>query len=421
MGGWPAPIGIVYEVDSLNALFIILVQFVSLLSLIHSRHAVNTSYGENSGSFYALYLLLVTGLSGMTLTGDAFNLYVMIEIVALSNYALIASQRDRATFASFNYLIAGSVAAGLYLIGLGYLYVKTGTLNMADLRTHLSTMQHSPALMVALAALISGLFIKVGLFPFHSWLPPAYSYAPDPVSSITAPLTTKVSLYVLVRILFWVFGTDFLASTDSWSFLIVTLASVAIVVGSVLALRASELKRIFSYIIIAEVGYVIGGLWLFNKAGFTGAVFHIFSDGIVTLCLFMAALNIKEVYGGSHLSALSGMCTRMPWTASTLIVAGFALVGIPPTGGFVSKWFLLNGAIAAGMWHFAAALLFAGVINLIIFYRIIEPAFFEPPPTSTNNIKTTRIPVLIAAVIIILLGLNSGNVIESFIYPITPY
>ncbi|MCP3677839.1 MAG: monovalent cation/H+ antiporter subunit D family protein, partial [Deltaproteobacteria bacterium] len=177
LGGWMPPFGIEYVVDHLNALVLVVTSFVGLMAVIFAKESVKRDLPDKIPQFYTLYLLLVTGLLGMTVTGDAFNLYVLMEISALTNYALIAIGKDRALISSFNYVIMGTIGACFYLLGVGHLYIMTGSLNMADLFNILPTLYGSNAILVAFILILVGLWIKMAFFPLHGWLPNAYTYA----------------------------------------------------------------------------------------------------------------------------------------------------------------------------------------------------------------------------------------------------
>lgn len=430
LGGWQRPFGIEFFVDSLNALVLVLISAVALVTAVHSIPMVERDFKTRSIPFYILFLLLVTGLSGMTITGDAFNLYVMIEITALTSYAMIALAGGRAYFAAFNYVIAGSIGAGFYLLGVGYLYAKTGTLNMAHLKALLPTVYGSPAVMAGFGLIIAGLFVKMALFPFHGWLPNAYTSAACPVVCLVGPLTTKVTVYVMIRFMFWVFTPGFDFEGVNWHEAFVWLSVIAICVGCFFALGQSEVKRMLAYILIAEIGYMVGGMWLANRNGMVGAVYHIINDALVTLCLFGAFAAIRYKTGGQYLGDLRGIFARMPFTAAAFMVGAFALIGVPPTSGFFSKWYLILGGIESGQWHFVAALLLSSVVHIILFLRIIEIGFItkdaRSPQEKQEEFKRDEAPLFMVvsqffvAFCLLGVGIGSGEIIRRLILPVLP-
>ena len=244
VGGWEAPYGIELVGDRLASLMVLLIAFVSLLSAIHSVPMVERDIGDKGPAFYTLLLLLITALNGICMTGDAFNLYVMLEISSLATYGLIALGGGRAFMATFNYIIMGTIGASFYLLGVGYLYIKTGTLNIADLAQRLPALMDSPTVQVGLALCVVGILVKMALFPLHGWLPNAYTYAPDATSTVVAPLSTKVSVYIMIRVTGSIFGRENLFGLHHIADLVVILAAVGIVAGSWFALAQRDLKKL---------------------------------------------------------------------------------------------------------------------------------------------------------------------------------
>ena len=360
LGGWEPPWGIAYRVDHLNALVLTAVSLVALISLVATHRNVEREFPGKIGAFYTLYILFVTGLLGIVVTGDAFNLYVLLEIASLTGYGLIAMGEDRAPLAALNYVYMGTIGACLYLLGIGYLYIVTGSLNMADIALILPPLYDSKVVLSASVICIVGVWLKMAFFPPHAWLPNAYTFAPSAVGSLVAPLMTKVMVYVMIRLMLSVFTPDFIFSTLGLSESFVWLAVIAIVMGALMALTARDLKRMLTYVIVAEMGYMVGGAWLGNRAGMTGAVLHIVNDALMTLCVFLVVCNIVYRVGGYAFDDLKGLVRRMPFTMGAFVVGALSIIGVPPTCGFFSKWYLLSGAFQAGHYGFMAALLFNG-------------------------------------------------------------
>lgn len=431
MGGWMPPWGIAYRVDLLNALVLVVVSSVALLNLFATHKTVERDLPEKSGIFYTLYVLFVTGLMGITVTGDVFNLYVLLEIASLTAYALIALGRpDRAPLASLNYVFIGTIGACFYLLGIGYLYIMTGSLNMADIASMLPPIYHSKAVLVAFIFCMVGVCIKMAFFPLHMWLPNAYAFAPDPASSVIAPLMTKVMVYVMIRLVFSVFLPDFSFHVLHIDHAIVWLACLAIVMGSVLALAQTNLKKMLTYIIISEIGYMVGGFWLGNQLGMSGAILHILNDAIMTLCLFLAAGSIAFKVQGLDLPHFKGLFRKMPITMAAFVTGGLSVIGVPPTCGFFSKWYLISGAIQGGQYGFMAALLFSSLVNVVLFFRVIEMAYYEPMQMHHEALLgkgvieeaplSMLIPLLLVAVSLIVVGIYSGTIVNHMIIPVLP-
>jgi len=426
LGKWAPPWGIEYVVDHLNGLILVIVSFVSLMVAISSKKVVEKELPEKVVYFYTLFLLQVTGFLGIVITGDMFNLYVFLEIASLAGYALIAVGEDGAPFASFNYLIFGTIGACFYLLGVGYLYIKTGSLNMADLKEILPALYQSKVLMVAFAFFLVGVSLKMALFPLHVWLPDAYTYAPSAVSSLLAPLMTKVGAYVMIRILFTVFEPYFSIELIPATTILGWMAAGAILFGALLALAQSDVKRMLAYILVGEVGYIALGVGLANRNGLTGAILHILNDSIMMLALFLIVAAIMYRSDSREIPGLRFMHRKMPFTMAVLVIAGLSVIGIPPTCGFFSKWYLVLGAIDANKWIFAAVLLISSLLNVILFFRVIENVYLEPREEEAHEggevavaieeaPLTLLLPILIAGAGILSLGVLSGEIISSVI------
>ncbi len=433
LGGWPPPFGIEYAIDHLNALVLVIVAFVSLVVALYSKESVKQELPDRIPSFYTLYVLLVTGLLGMTITGDAFNLYVLLEISALTSYALIAMGRDRALPASFNYVILGTLGASFYLLGVGHLYIMTGSLNMGDLHGILPGLYHSKAILVAFVLILLGLWAKMAFFPLHGWLPNAYTYAPSSTGALIAPLMTKVSVYIMIRVMISIFSPGYVYQTFKASQLVVWMAVAAIIAGSILALSQRSLKKILTYLIVAEVGYMVGGAWLANANGMTGAILHILNDALMTLCLFLVAGIIVYKTRGDRLEDLQGLYRKMPVTMGAFTVGALSMIGVPPTAGFFSKWYLILGAIDANQWGFLAALVFSSLVNAVLFFRIIEIGYFEPHagghgdghhgpgPVKIEEAPLSMVaPLILIAVSIVAVGLYTGVIVTRIIQHALP-
>lgn len=429
LGGWSPPMGIPFEVDLLNSLVILLVSAVAFVNILASRRSIHQDLTFKDTTFYSLYLLFVTGLLGVTITGDLFNLYVLLEITSLTSYAMIAmGNSDRAPVASLNYVFIGVIGASFYLLGVGYLYIMTGSLNMADVATMIPGLADSLAIQVAFVFCLVGVWIKMALFPLHVWLPNAYTYAPPAASQVMAPLMTKVMVYVMIRLMLTVFGADFTFTTLDVSQFVVWLATAAILAGSVMALAQQNLMRMIAYIIVAEIGYMVGGAWLGNQAGMTGTILHIVNDALMTFGLLLAAGSIAYTRGTLKISSLNGMFSSMPWTMSGFVLAGMSIIGVPPTCGFFSKWYLILGGLEAHHYGFVAALVLSSLISAILFFRVIEVGFF--PETSAGGhgdhhqlaaVKEGPISMLVSLGVVcvglIAVGLASQGIVNTFILP----
>jgi len=426
LGGWNPPWGIEYVVDHLNAFVLVIVSFIALLVAIYSKKSVEKELPEKIVYLYCLFLLQVTGFLGIVVTGDMFNLYVFLEIASLAGYALIATGEDGAPFASFNYVIFGTIGACFYLLGVGYLYIVTGSLNIADLSQILPDLYNSKVVLVAFAFFLVGVSIKMALFPLHVWLPDAYTYAPSAVSALLAPLMTKVGAYVMIRIMFTVFKPYFSIELIPVTSILGWMAAGAILFGAILALAQTDLKRMLAYILVSEVGYITLGIGLANRNGLTGAILHILNDAFMMLALFLVVGAIMYRSGNREIPQLRYLHRKMPFTMAVFVIAALSVIGIPPTCGFFSKWYLILGAIDAGKWVFVAVLLVSSLLNVILFFRCIESAYLEPVAEHASGGSelviareesplTMLIPILIAGAGIMSFGVLSGKIISTII------
>ncbi len=430
MAGWAPPMGIEFSIDLLNAMVLMIVASIAFFNLIASYKNVAQETNDRAGSFYTIYLLFVTGLLGVTATGDLFNLYVLIEITSLTSYAMVAlGDRDRGPLASLNYVFIGVIGASFYLLGVGYLYMQTGSLNMADVANILAGLHGSSTILVAFILCMIGVWIKMALFPMHVWLPNAYSYSPVAFARIVAPLMTKVMVYVMIRLMVTVFGVDYIFETLNLSHAVVWLATIAILAGAVMAIAQKNLKKMLTYIIVCEIGYMVGGAWIGNQLAMTGAILHILNDALMTFALFLAVGSMVYKLKTVDLIDLKGLFGKMPWTMAGFVLAAFSIIGVPPTCGFFSKWYLILGAFEAGAYHFAAALVISSLICAVLFFKVFEICFFEPmldghehgDSSSPVAIEEAPLSMLIVSGLVslslIVAGLYSGTIVNSIILP----
>ncbi len=427
LGGWPPPFGIELVVDHLNGMMLVIVSVISLLVAVYSYRSVKQELPGKSVYFYTVYLLQVTGFLGILITGDLFNLYVFLEISSLAGYALIAVGEEGAPVACFRYIVMGTIGACFYLLGVGYIYISTGSLNMADVHLLMPTLYDSKVIAAAIAFILTGLAIKMALFPLHVWLPDAYTKAPSATSALIAPLMTKISIYVMIRILFGVFGISLFVELFPLNKIMVWAGVAAICGGAVMALAQTDFKRMLCYILVAEVGYMVGGLGLANAVAFRGTILHILNDAVMTAGLFTVAGIIMHKIKSRRLADFEGLFQKMPFTMSAFVVCALSMIGVPPTCGFFSKWYLIQGAMLAGEWPFVAALIGSSLINMILFFRVIEVGyvFQSSMPTHThgreriNKIDEAPLSMLIPTVgiaaAIILIGFYNQAIVKHII------
>ncbi|MBT3928913.1 MAG: monovalent cation/H+ antiporter subunit D family protein [Rhodospirillaceae bacterium] len=410
LGGWAPPFGIEYRLDAVNSFVLLVITGIAAVVTPYARQSVAQEIAApRHNLFYALYLLALTGLLGITATGDAFNIYVFMEISSLASYVLIAlgpSRRARA--AAFQYLIMGTIGATFLLIGIGLLYMMTGTLNLADLSVRIHEVPDMRPIYAAFAFVTIGVLIKLALFPLHIWLPNAYTYAPTAVSAFLAASATKVGAYVLLRFVFTLFGQEFSFERMPLMEILMPLSLVAILVGSGVAIFQTNLKRLFAYSSIAQIGYLALGISFASTSGLTGAIVHIFNHAMMKGGIFLALGCIMLRTGSVELSALNGLGRRMPFTMAALVIGGLGLVGVPVTSGFVSKWYLVQAALEADLWPVALLILLGSLLALIYVGRVIEAAYFRTPAPEAPAYREAPWQMLLPTWILIAASLYFG-------------
>jgi len=282
--------------------------------------------------------------------------------------------------ASFQYLILGTIGATLYVIGVGFLFTVTGTLNLVDMATELEGQLRSPPVLTGLAFIVTGISLKIALFPLHLWLPNAYAYAPSVTTAFLSATATKVSIYLLMRYLYTVFGFEFTVTGSPIPAIILILSLSAIFAGSTVAMFQNNVKRMLAYSSVAQIGYITLGIALANATGLTGALVHIFNHAIMKGALFMLIGGIALQIGTVRISDMAGIGRQMPLTMSGFIIAAASMLGVPGTVGFVSKWYLAIGALENGQWWLVLLLMLSSLMVVVYMGRVIETAFFKPRP-----------------------------------------
>ncbi len=412
MGGWEPPWGIEYRVDQLSAFILLIVSAIATVALAFSVKSVTREIPQQSHSlFYTAFLLCLAGLLGITITGDAFNLFVFLEISSLSSYILISFGRDRrALMAAFQYLIMGTIGATMILIGIGFLYMMTGTLNMADLAQRLPKVMDTSTVRAAFAFLIVGFSIKLALFPLHIWLPDAYGYAPSVVSAFLAATATKVAIYSLLRFVFTIFGVDFSFGEMPLQIIFVSLSVIAIFIGSLTAIFQANIRHVLAYSSIAQIGYIISGIALMTATGLSAGILHIFNHALMKGCLFLALGCIFYRHDSAKIENFKGLGKTMPWTMAAFVIGGLSIIGVPLTVGFVSKWYLVLAALEHGFMGtvIIVSVLAGSLLAVIYIWRIVEVAYFNEPETSAEKIREAPLALLIPTWILALATIYFG-------------
>lgn len=419
LGNWAPPVGIEFSIDVLNASIAFLVMLMAFLVTLFAPESITRKVpSEKHHLFYTAFLLCIAGSIGILLTGDAFNVFVFLEISSLATYALIGLGSDnRSLTASFDYLIMGTIGATFYLIGVGFLYAMTGTLNMADLAVLLPAVQDTHAVHVAFAFIAIGVCIKMAVFTLHFWLPNAYTYANAAISIFIAATATKIALYLLIRYFFVVFGYEFSFKIAHIQYIIMPLAVLGIVIASVLAIYQRNIKRVMAYSSIAQLGYMLLAISLASHSGIRSAIIHLFNHALIKGCIFMAMGCMIYRVGSLRVSKFSGIAYEMPISFACFVIGGLSLIGVPLTAGFISKWYLITALFEQSRWALIILVLASSLVAVIYVWRVFEIAWFRPPLESRDRVTEAPLCMLIPTIILasmnIILGINALPIIKT--------
>ncbi len=420
LGGWAAPWGIVYVIDTAASLVLLIIAAISFIATFAARQMDRVEiHHRDHALFYTAWLLTIAGMMGQVTTGDAFNIFVFLEISSLSAYALVAMGAGtdrRALPAAFNYLILGTVGATFYVIGIGLLYMLTGTLNLADLAARLPDVPQTSAVFAAMCFISVGLFLKIALFPLHFWLAPAYGFAPSSVSLLMAATATKVSVYVLIRVLFDVFGIGFGETTTLIGFMLLTLGVIGALAGTLSAMVETDLKRLLAQSSIAQLGYMAMGIGIMSKAGVAASLIHLVNHALMKGALFLAVGAIAVQIGRVSMTTIAGAGRQIPFTMAAILCGGLALIGVPLTAGFISKLYLIRAQVEAELWLFIGFTILSSVLALVYVWRIIEAAYMTARPEGAPVLKENW-PLTICAWVLVgatlYFGVQSTLLVET--------
>ncbi|MBL7151213.1 MAG: NADH/ubiquinone/plastoquinone (complex I) [Candidatus Omnitrophica bacterium] len=382
IGGWLPPFGICMVLDGLSNFMLVTVNIIAFLVVIYSFNYME-KYTDKP-KFYTLFFLMLTGMNGVIVTGDLFNLFVFLEIASISSYALVAFGTEAEELeASFKYAIMGSVASAFIFIGIAFLYGFTSTLNMADMARVLSAKPSNWAVPFVSVLFLMGFGLKSALVPFHAWLPDAHSSAPASISAMLSGVLIKtLGVYALARIFFNVIG----ASGTVLSVLMF-LGALSMLVAVILALSQWDLKRLLAYHSISQIGYVVLGIGLGTPLGILGGLFHLFNHSIFKSLLFLNSGAIDYSARTRDLREMSGLRKKLPVTAGTNLIASMSIAGIPPLNGFFSKLIIILACVQKGHIGYALAAVIASVLTLASFMKVQKFAFLGPLKEKYQAIK----------------------------------
>ena len=413
LGGWDPSIGIEYRVDVVNALILMLVSTIAAVVAPYARLSVTAEIpGDRVAWFYTMYLVSLAGLLGIAITGDAFNAFVFLEISSLSSYAMIALGRDRrALVAAYQYLIMGTIGATFYVIGVGLIYMMTGTLNFGLIAERIVTVESTRPILAALAFIVVGISLKLALFPLHVWLPNAYAYAPSVATVFLAATATKVAIYLFARFVFSVFGAGLVFADLPVTPVLIALSIAAVFGAGTVAIFQSDLKRMFAYSSVGQIGYITLGIAFATQTGLTGGLVHIINHALTKGAIFMGLGAVFFRTGRIAIEDVAGIGRRMPLTMAAVTVAGLSLIGVPGTAGFVSKWYLILAAFEKGWGWLAFVIVASALLTVVYVGRVVEAVWLREPgkdiAAATEPRNEMLIPIWLLAAATVYFGIDA--------------
>lgn len=417
MGNWPPPLGIVMAFDSFSAFMVLIISIIVFTGSLFSLRYMSNYTGQ--WKFYTLFMLMTAGMMGICITGDLFNMFVFLEIAAISSYALVAFGVDAEELeASFKYIVMGEIGGLTFLLAIALIYAKTSTLNLADISTSLQVIRHTTFFSMTLGMMLFAFSIKAALVPFHSWLPDAYPAAPAPISSLLAGICTKVfGIYTTARIVFNVFGLT--RANDPMFFnILIGLGLLSIAFAGLTALNQKDYKRLLAYSSISQVGFIMLGFGIGNYYGVVGAILYILAHGLAKALLFLTSGSVVHATGTRDLQKLAGLGERMPTTAWSFRIGALSVIGLPPLVGFFAKLLIIMGAIKAGFIWLAILAIVLSVLSLAYLLKIESSVFMKKGKIDAKTAPfTMRIAMVFLVVLIVLLGIGFQPIIDFVVGP----
>ncbi|MEL7179454.1 MAG: Na+/H+ antiporter subunit D [Pseudomonadota bacterium] len=408
MGNWPAPFGITLVADLLSAVMVLITAITGFAVAIYALGDI-TEQQERLG-YHALFQILLAGVTGAFLTGDLFNLYVWFEVMLIASFGLLVLMGGKEQIdGGVKYVALNLISTILFLTGIGLLYGMTGTLNFADLALKVETVENQGLLTVVAMMFMVAFGVKAAVFPLFFWLPAAYHTPSFSVSAIFAGLLTKVGVYALIRMFTMVFDHDigFTHTVLLW------VACFTMVIGVLGAAAQSDFRKILSFHIISQIGYMILGLALMTPLAIVGAVFYLVHHIIVKANLFLIAGIAKRLTGGTEVYQIGGLYKSAPFLAVLFLIPAFSLAGFPPLSGFWAKYIIVKATLDIEMWFVAFIALAVGLMTIYSMTKIWAEAFWKPHPDGIEpemktlpNKAAQIVPVAGLAVLTIIIGLN---------------
>ena len=402
VAGFERPLGIEWRVDGLSLSLIWLNVLIAVVVGLYALADYHPGHGRGQ-RFWILWLLLTSAINALLLSSDLFNLFVTLELLTLAAIGLLViDNKPAALRAGMRYLMLALLGSMLYLMGVAMVYGAAGTL---DLYQAGSMLDADPVPLVALMLMTVGLLLKSAIFPLHGWLPAAHGNAPGPVSAVLSAVVVKASIYLIWRLWLW-FAEGW--SVDWALTLLGVLGAGAIVYGSVLACLQQRLKMMVAYSTVAQLGYLMLLFPLFGLTGFAGASYHLLAHGLAKAAMFVAAASLLKALGSDRLDQLEGADRRLPIDVFTFAVAGVSILGLPPSGGFVAKWLLLQQAWGQAAWGWVALLLVGGLLAAVYLFRPLARMCARPPADLDGAIRRPASAFSLLGLALALLALGMG-------------
>lgn len=415
---WEAPFGIVFVADLFSSTMVLLTSISGLCVSIFSTVAISSQ--RLKFGYFSIFHFLLMGLNGAFLTGDIFNLYVWFEVIIISSFVLLTLGGRKAQLeGAVKYMAMNILASMIFLTGIGILYGLTGSLNMADLSLKVAAVENRNLVNLTAIFFIIGFGIKSAVFPLYFWLPSSYHTPPSAVAAIFGGLLTKVGIYALFRIFTLIFVPDVFLQT-----LFIAMAVMTIITGAFGAIIKTNIRRIFSYLIVCHIGFLIGGLGMFSEVALIGALFYLIHDIMVKTNLFLVSGLIRIMGGNLNIDKLGGLYTAFPKISLLIAIVFFSLVGIPPLSGFWPKIHLFEASFMLDQYFFAFALIIGSFVTLYVIAKIWADVFWKPSPLSEDEFELSEfsnlstlgksaliIPVILLAIVSLYIGFFAENIL----------
>lgn len=407
-GNWDAPIGISLVADRFSAIMVAIASFMGAAVAIYSLGEIDD--GRVRKFFFPIYLILMFGVNGAFLTGDLFNLYVWFEIMLIASFVLISIGGEKAELeGGLKYVCLNLLSSMLFLGGAGIIYGITGTLNFADIAVKLAEAEDSTLVVSGSMLLLASFGLKAGIFPFFFWLPASYHTPPPAITAIFAGTLTKVGVYVLFRSYTLLFVPIF----PEVQGLLLVLAILTMVTGVLGAASHFDMRRILSFHIVSQIGYMVLGLALMTPLGLAAGIFYLIHNNLAKTNLFLVSGVILRLKGSCDLAKVGGLCKSAPWLAFLFFIPAFSLGGIPPLSGFWAKFAVVKAGMEIESWIAVTAALLVGVMTLFSMTKIWAEAFWKkqpedvdarPLPNPVGRLAHMVIPISVLALATVLMG-----------------